>query len=356
VLRAAAGVRGTGTPLSRAAPSEVGVDGGTLAGMLRYLSGNPGVEAVVIVRRGRVVLEAHVPPSRPGQAQALDTCTQSVTSLLTGIALRDKAIESLDRPVIEFFPGRRTADRDSPWKAITLRHLLTMQGGLDWDDTHEAPSTHEMEQSADPVQYVLDRAVNMEPGSAFRYSNGAAHLAGAILQARTGKTLGAYAQEKLFGPLGITRFSWSEGPGGLSWGSSGITLSAEDLAKLGQLLLQKGEWEGKQIIPAEWISESTRKWAETSTADASDQGYGYLWWRTASGYAAFGSGSQALFVDPDHELVAVFLGASGTDRTLPAVVMDSYVLRAVDGGGSPDADRKLRDAIAAFERQPEPSR
>jgi CubicO group peptidase (beta-lactamase class C family) len=337
----------------------VGIDAGALERMLRYVSETKAeVSAMVVLRHGKVVLEANAYPHRPTDRHTVYSCTKSVTSILVGIAVAEGLIPGgVDARVVDLFPEWSLSGRDGPKGKITLRDLLTMRSGLDWtEDFHYgAPgdSWGEMVSSPDPVRYVLDRPMREEPGTVFQYASGVSHVVGAIVQRRTGKTLSALARERLFRPLGITDVAWESSPNGLDWGGWGLQLRPEDLAKVGQLLLDGGRWRGQQLGPASWVAESTRKWTETSQFSISEQGYGYQWWQTEQGYMASGYGGQYLFVNPEQDLVAVFFSAlPNREAFLPRLLMQLYVAPSVGAEGSPAADERLRSAVEAFERPP----
>jgi len=350
---------GEGTHLPRAAPSEVGVDAGPLERMLHYLtSTKTNVHAILVLRHGKLILEAYAYPHRATDRHALYSCTKSVTSIITGIAIADGLIPGVEARVVDLFPERKIAGRDGPKGAVTLRDLLTMQGGFDWNEwPYSGPdnSLDAMVASADPTQYVLDRPMRFEPGKAFNYNTGSSQLIGAVVQQRTGKKLAAFAQEKLFGPLGIADFSWYALRDGSSWGGTGLQLRPEDMAKLGQLYLDHGTWQGKQLVPASWVAESTTKFTPKWDANSFPIGYGYQWWMTEQGYTALGSGGQAILVNPAQDLVAVVVSSLEDSSATGAIgiLLDLYVAPAVRDGGSTGADEKLRAAIAAFERKPE---
>jgi CubicO group peptidase (beta-lactamase class C family) len=239
--------------------------------------------------------------------------------------------------VFSYFPEHgdvRTPEKER----ITLSNLLTMSAGFAWNEiiAWESPENceHAMDDASDPFRYVLERPVETLPGRFFHYCGGAPTLLQGVVQKTSGKALDVLAQEALFEPLGIRDVEWIRFPNGDAKGFGGLRLRARDLAKIGQLVLNRGAWRGRQIIPAEWIEEST-------AAHINGEGtlfYGYQWWlgrslvdrREIRWIAGFGNGGQRVYVVPEMELViAVFAGAYGERQLVGENVMIRYVLPAI---------------------------
>jgi len=229
--------------------------------------------------------------------------SKSVVSLLFGIALDRKLIASVDDPVFRYFPdyaALRTPEKDN----IHLRHLLTMTSGLAWDErrAYSDPENSERKliRSIEPYRFVLEQSVWRKPGEEWNYNGGGTQLLAGVLQRTTGKSLADFAKEALFEPLGITQFEWLNMPAsGEVAAASGLRLRPRDLAKIGQLVLNNGTWNGRRIISEAWIRESTQ--GRIAHFDAVDSlRYGYQWWgdeekvgdRQISWIAAQGLGGQ----------------------------------------------------------------
>jgi CubicO group peptidase (beta-lactamase class C family) len=182
-----------------------------------------------------------------------------------------------------------------------------------------------MEESDDWVQYVLDLPMVEPPGAHFEYCNGASFLLSAIIQESTGKTALGYAEEHLLGPLGIENVDWPANPEGISIGWGGIRMHPHDMAKFGYLYLNKGQWDGRQIVPAGWIEASTTKHIDGTL----QEGYGYQWWVAKNAYMALGYAGQYIIVAPDKNLVVVFTSdLQERDFFLPQELFDEYILPA----------------------------
>ncbi|MGC1486029.1 MAG: serine hydrolase [Candidatus Acidiferrum sp.] len=246
----------------------------------------------------------------------MQSVSKTVTSVTIGIArTRDDFTAGLDTPIVQYFTGHKIANLDARKKRITVRDLLTMTAGLEWheDLPYDDPknSADIMEASHDWAQYAIDQPMADEPGKVFVYNSGATELLAQIFKKVTGKNIDDYAEEHLFKPLGM-RYHWKHSPTGLPDTEGGLYLSSHDLAKIGQLYLKGGMWEGKEIVSSSWIKESV---APHVAVPGSDWKYGYLWWLESFGstpedvaWAARGFGGQQLFVVPEYDMVAVFTG------------------------------------------------
>ena len=248
--------------------------------------------------------------------------TKSVTSVLLGIALGDTAEEAVTRPIGSFFPDRDVLGKGLD--AVTLHHVLTMTAGLEWNEmvvpyTDRRNDEIRLYRTDDPVGLVLARDVRAPPGSGWYYNGGLTQVAAGVTENLTGKPLDTYADEVLFGPLGITDYTWHRSP---AWpkdsspsGASGLRLRARDLAKIGSVILNDGRWQGRQIVPASWVAASTERHVRDNPwGPRGVYGYGYFWYpgTLREGHRvirAVGNGDQRIFVLPDAGLaITVFAG------------------------------------------------
>lgn len=321
--------------------SEAGFDERRLATLRADVSGGRygAINSVLVIRYGRLVHEQYIGRT-PAQAHSLQSVSKSVTSLILGIAARDAAGPTLDRPLVEFFAARypSVANLDDAKRSLTLRHLLTMRTGMDYWEQPYAGSPHQAlnNSSGDWTKFILDRPMTGMPGSRWAYNSGAAILTCSVIRELTHERAQDFARRELFAKIGVTSDSWFTSPfDGLPHCGGGLSLTPPDLARIGYLVLRNGRWRDSEVVSAEWIRESTRpvsSGVELFFA-ASGSKYGYFWWLfplTAGGadagiIAASGSGGQWLFVVPSLDLVVVVTAANGNglgllyDGVLPAI-------------------------------------
>jgi hypothetical protein len=201
--------------------------------------------------------------------------------------------------------------------------------------------------------------MRQEPGKDFYYCTGASHLLAAILQQTTGKSAFEYAEEKLFAAMGIKDIYWMSDCNGINIGGAGMFMTPSDMAKFGYLYLKRGNWDGRQIVPEQWIETSTQKQINTPYGLAGRYGYGYHWWMNRfGGYSARGFGGQYIFVLPQYEMVVVFTsGLSGSDFFLPENIVESFIIPAVKSAAlkpNVDNEENLAKVLKAVSQQPVP--
>lgn len=257
------------------------------------------------------------PYYRRGELHTLQSVTKTVTSVVFGVAIARKEFPpDLETPIMRWFDATKVANLDDCKRRITLRHLLTMTAGIDWNEDlpNDDPrnSVAQMEASADWVRFVIDRPMAHEPGTVFAYSSGATQLLSHIFKKETGKDIDDYARKYLFGPLGIKQYYWKRSPTGLADTEGGLYLKPYDLAKIGYLFLRNGVWDGKQVVTGDWVKASVAP----SVAEARPgRSYGFQWWlypysgkHGQLAWAAQGFGGQRLIVVPERDMVLVFTG------------------------------------------------
>ena len=308
-------------------PEEQGLDPVLLGQMFDAIEDRSlNVHSVVLVRNGVIVAEAYYSPYGQNTRHVLYSVTKSFVSALVGIAIEEGYIESVDQPVLGFFPDRAFANPNSRKDAMTLEHLLTMTAGLDWEEG--TPTYMAMYRSQDWVSYVLDAPMVAEPGDQFVYCSGCSHVLSAIIQQATGMNTLEYAQSRLFEPLGITNVYWDSS--GIPIGGWGLEITPRDMAKFGYLYLNDGVWEGQQIVPAEWVRTSVGEHVGTNGS----LGYGYQWWTYPSldAYTAIGRDAQLILVMPALDVVAVFT-AELDDADVLFELTEEFVAPAVVSSG-----------------------
>jgi CubicO group peptidase (beta-lactamase class C family) len=244
----------------------------------------------------------------------MQSVTKTVSSVTIGIAIKRGDFKAgLDTPLLKYFDVGKVKNVDDRKRRITLRHVLTMSTGLDWNEevAYDDPKNDAdlMEATDDWVQYVIDRPMAQEPGKVFNYSSGVSELLAYIFEKETGQDIAKYAQKYLFVPLGMDAY-WKRSPMGVVDTEGGLFLRTTDLAKIGYLYLQDGTWDGKQIVSKDWVKQSLAPFIDAEEGFK----YGYKWWllpRTnPPGYVwmARGFGGQRLMVFPEESLITVFTG------------------------------------------------
>ncbi len=352
-LGAAPNAPGPGFPVST--PEAQGMDSERIVRMIRYILDNRlAIHNLLIIRNGSLVTEAAFYPSRKDARHVVNSCTKSVTSALVGIALGEGLIGDVNDPVLGYFPERTIAAVDARKRALTIRNLLMMTAGMEWteDGNYGSPSDswRLLWDSPDQVGYVLDRPMKEVPGTAFYYNTGASHVLSAIIQKATGKTALEFAREKLFSALGIADVTWDADTNGVTVGGAGLYLRPVDLAKFGLLYLNRGKWGDRQIVPEEWVDESTSRLIATPYGLAGRYGYGYQWWMNDfGGYSARGYGGQYLFVLPRRGLVAVFTSGLPNEKYFaPESLMQYFVVPSMTSDAPLPANAAMNAELRAL--------
>lgn len=274
----------------------------------------PMVHALLVIRHGVLAFEAYFNGAKVEGLHTLQSVSKSFTSALIGIALARGELKSVDEKVLDFFPGLEgIANLDDRKRALRVRDLLTMRTGTDYHE-NGADSPHEQLNRLDRGwdKFYLDRPMAQPPGTGFQYDSGGVILLSAILKSRTGVHADVYAARHLFPALGIEKWYWHRNFDGHTHTGGGLSLTARDMAKLGQLYLNKGKWAGVQVLPESWVEESLRMQVDLTPPGQPPAGYGYLWWILAPDprgagkelvYAARGRFGQFIFIVPEHDMV-----------------------------------------------------
>jgi CubicO group peptidase (beta-lactamase class C family) len=313
-----------------ATPESVGLDGARLCGIAaRLKETEANVHAVVIVRHGKLVFEQYFagydePWGQSGGQHDFDatakhdmrSASKSVISLLVGIAIDRKLIASADEPIVKFLP-EYAAVKSPGWDQVTLRHLLTMSSGMQWDENRgwKDPKNDEphLGNEADPIRYILSKPIAKPPDTVWTYNGGGTDLLGNIIERVSGKPLEAFARETLFEPLGISDWEWMKYGNGKVASAVGLRVRPRDAAKIGQLVLNRGAWGGRQIVSPEWIAQSVQPRFQAIGYFSGLFFYGQQWWmgrsiaqeKEVKWIAAMGSGGQRIFIVPDRDLVVM---------------------------------------------------
>lgn len=315
-------------------PEAQGMDSSILASMLREIENEKlNLHGLLIVRNGTIVSETYFDPYTEQTAHDVASVTKSVMGTLIGIAIGQEIIQGVDIAVPELVDAGSTWSDPSAWSDLTLRHLLTLQTGLECDleSTESA-----MVGSENWVSYLLQLPFVSEPGTTWYYCSPAVHLLSAAIHQQSQSTAREFANEHLFAPLGIAAVSakaWFSDPQGLSRGDIGLSLTPREMAKIGLLYLQDGVWDGVRLLPSSWVQTASSPLASKGDGTA----YGYLWtvYPDEDHYAALGRGGQQLHIFPSKNLIVAVTAAlpayADSDQLnhllrefiLPAVAADS---------------------------------
>ena len=285
-------------------PAEQGMDPATLENGLRGLSREKSMLSVLVIRNNRMVAERYFHGGGVRTSNNVHSASKSMIQALVGIAVAKGFIGGLDDKVSkylpEYFPGTNARKRQ-----ISLRDLLTMSSGLAWqeDDTE-----YMIQERTDWVKAILDQPLRRGPGTVFNYSSGNTHVLSAVLQRATGMSTCEFAARYLFGRIGITVEHWGRDPQGVCSGGYNVYLTSRELAKFGLLYLDRGAWQGQQIVPAAAVEQASQRIWQVDE----DFGYSQGWWtRRIAGhdmYLAWGYGGQFIYVIPDVNVVLVTTG------------------------------------------------
>jgi CubicO group peptidase (beta-lactamase class C family) len=287
-------------------PEEQGFDSAKMAqGLLAMQENQAPIDSLLIIRNGYVVLDAHFEPYDGSFPHDIASVTKSVMTTLIAIAAEQSNLD-LDQPVISYFPERTIANLDERKARLTVRHLTGMVNGMESGCYEGDDSTLQaMRSNPDWVQAALDRPMVAEPGTQFCYDSPGMHLLSAVLQQATGMTALDFARQYLFEPLGIQGAIWDIDPQGYSRGWGDLHLLPEDLAKIGFLWLQRGNWDGQQIVSEAWVLDSVKTHSKNA---GPDYGYGYGWWISMGDYQGSGRGGQRVRVMSSVNTILVATG------------------------------------------------
>lgn len=317
--------------LPRALPEKEGVQS---KGIIDFLdaAGKSSNEfhSFMFLRHGKVIAEGWWYPYRPDLKHSMYSVTKSFVSTAVGLAIGEGRFKLTDK-VISFFPKELPDTISSYLAQLTIKDLLTMSMGHDPDPTPRVTSTDNW------IKASLAVPIVHEPGTKFLYNNIGPNLLSAIIQRLTGQKMIDYLRPRLFEPLGIRGVDWEVGPQGINTGGWGLRVKTEDMAKLGQLYLQKGLWKGHRLLPEQWVEEATGSrilqdpGLSQAKRDSSDwqQGYGYLFWQCRNhAYRGDGAFGQFIIVMPDKDAV-IILTSETPDMQAEIDLAWKYLLPAI---------------------------
>jgi CubicO group peptidase (beta-lactamase class C family) len=345
-LAAAASTPGrAAAKLPRSSPEEQGISSAAILAFVGAAEQQiDALHSFVLVRHGHIVAEGYWNPYNAQSPHELYSLSKSFTSTAVGLAIAEGKL-SLDDEVLKFFPQDAPASPGENLKAMRVRDLLCMSTG----QTEESPTAPD---KISPKSF-LAQPVPFKPGTHFKYNTPATFVLSAIVQKVTGMTVFEYLKPRLFDPLGIEHASWQTNTQGISLGGYGLRIRTEDIANFGQLYLQKGTWQGRQLVPASWVEAATARQTSNGSDPNSDweQGYGYQFWRCRHGaYRGDGAFGQFCIVMPEQDAVmAITSGVSDLQKVLN--VFWDTLLPAMKPGflpADPEVDSRLRKKLAAL--------
>jgi len=265
--------------------------------MVRLIRQDYGrLESLLILKDCKLVLEEYYYGYDRMQLHNIHSCTKSVTSLLLGIALEHNSTMNVEQSIFSFLPQYDSLKTEEN-EQITLKHILTMTAGFQEEEGFEE---HEPD---DLIEYIFSLPLVSKPGEKFKYSNDCSNLLGGIIYSLEGKQVDVYAEENLFSPLGISKYYW-ESENGAPHCHSDLHLLPRDMAKIGLLVLNEGKWMNEQIVPKDWIDESTRPHVRESLY----YDYGYHWWHRSKENVAWWKESDASIEDEHDKIIALGYG------------------------------------------------
>ncbi|MGO9913746.1 MAG: family 16 glycoside hydrolase [Isosphaeraceae bacterium] len=331
------------SPLPRSTPEAQGVSSAAILAFVEAADKQiDAMNSFMLVRHGHVVAEGWWAPYSALAPHSLYSLSKSFTSTAVGLAIAERKLD-LDDEVLKFFPEDAPAKPDSHLKAMRISDLLRMSTG------------HQVEPPRPPdrvwTKVFLAQPVPNKPGTHFLYNTSATYMLSAIVQKATGTTVLDYLRPRLFNPLGIENPAWGTSPQGISLGGYGLSVRTEDIARFGQLYLQKGKWNGEQIVPASWIEAATARQTSNGSNPKSDwdQGYGYQFWRCRHGaYRGDGAFGQYCIVLPDQDAVIAITSGVRDMQAVLDLVWDKLLPAMRTGAlGADDESRQKLDLTLA---------
>lgn len=339
--------------LPRSTPEAQGISSEAVLDFVQAADQNVDtMHSFMVVRHGQVIAEGWWQPESAEKPHVLNSVSKSFTSTAVALAIQEGKLK-LDDSVLKLFPEDAPAEPSDNLKAMTVRDLLTMTCGHD----HEPKSAD----GGPSVKQFLAVPVVYEPGTHFQYNTMGTYTLSSIITKVTGQTALEHLKPRLFEPLGIENPRWDSSPEGNSLGGYGLYLRTEDMAKLGQLYLQKGKWNGKQIIPQAWVEMASAKQVPNENESHAKigpdwkEGYGFQFWRCQhNAFRGDGAGGQFIVVMPDQDMVVAITADRGNMQAQLNAIWD-HLLPAVQSKAlPPDAgsQKKLEQAVAKLVAHP----
>lgn len=303
-----------GTPLPRSTPEEQGISSSAVRAFVEAADEKiHTLHSFMLVRYGHVIAEGWWAPEAAEKRHVMWSLSKSFNATAVGLAAAEGKL-SLEDPVLKFFPKEAPSEPNEHLKAMRVRDLLTMSGGHDGEP--------KIDFAAGPtLQGFFAHPVTHQPGTWFRYNTPGSYMLSAIVTKATGQTVLDYLKPRLFEPLGIDQPEWGVTSEGYSLGGYGLSIRTEDVARFGQLYLQKGKWQGKQLLSEKWVEEATARQVDNSKAPSArtvdwQQGYGFQFWRCQhNAYRGDGRDGQICLVLPEQDAVVAITAQTSQMQT-----------------------------------------
>jgi CubicO group peptidase (beta-lactamase class C family) len=323
-----------------ASPLKYNANIGLLDSMIQGINNDDftNIHSVLIVKNSVLILEKYFDGNNRYSNHEIRSATKSIGSILTGIAIDKGYIPSEESLIYEYLKDDYNPSYgwDTKSKEIRISHLLSMLSGYDCDDLNTNFACEgAMYGTDDWVQYALDLPISYDPGQHWAYNSSSLILVSNIIEKTSGQNLDAFAEKYLFDPLGIKNFQWERSPKGLEWIGGGASMIPREMAKIGLLMIQNGEWDNNSIVSKEWIVKSTSRHGEMI---GSGVDYCFLWQKgetiiedqIISAYWASGNGGQYIIIIPKFEMVVVFTGGNYDSELAnqPFFMLTNYILPA----------------------------
>jgi CubicO group peptidase (beta-lactamase class C family) len=295
-------------------PTDENIDASRLTGVFENLHQNDiwQIKSLLVFRNGKLAAESYMKDRNEiVNKTALWSCTKQFTAVLTGIAI-DKKLFTVDDLISDYLPQAASYGKGH----ITIKNLLTMKSGIDFNNDGFNGETSQLlrEEPGNSLNFILDLGMRSGPGSNFNYNDGDPQIISAIIQTKTGKTMKLWAEEVLFNKIGITNLEWLSYKDGLTMGAFGILTTPRELAKIGQLVMDEGQWNGEQIVSTTWIAEMTQEKVSSRETNETNITFGYYWWRDSNRDIEFmrGHGGQYVFINKNKNLMVVITSEPNT--------------------------------------------
>ena len=334
-------------------PEAEGMDSAALARLVDFV-GIYKQDSLLVVRHGKIVVDAYYAPYAPNIRHDLRSVTKSFIGTLTAIEVQEGLLDSVDHPILDVFADKNISNVDDGKKAMTVQNMLDMTSGIAWKEELNSPDQPimRMYKSPDPTAFVLSQPMSDPPGVRFFYDGGNPYVLSALITRKAGRDALDLARDELFKPLGISSVRWGDADAqGVTDGESGLFLAPHDMAKLGYLYLHQGSWDGQQIIPSSWV-DRVRQGPVTAT-----EGYHYanLWWSLPDrgAFMARGRHSQIILVLPKLDVVAVMTGVLKDGEDFPMARLTDDIAGAIKSDTALPPDAAAQSLLAAsIKKQP----